>query len=312
MVAELVNASNVYLGCPFKFSFLFWFPLLHHQLIADCIFTSNEDQLSSLITAKNPPYTIIIIFISIMSVSICLYIISIMISYVWRRKKYSVEGWCYTDAMYTLSSIILENLKSTPKVKWAYRQAPNILMLCHLAPCMQVTFEIFTRRNHTIPHNIQVAPCPPMKKKVVGRRPSGSEWMGIRAEYEAESIYCVLWQPIKVQRSLLFHAFPQNLITNMFMFSNIRSVQDLFHMRAKKLFDPKKVVTFGCFWCAHNRLWLQPGQSASSLFHNDQIQNSPPINIQNPCHGFSFLLKHLYFFGNQSDLSTLQECKINF
>ena len=143
-------------------------------------------------------------------------------------------------------------------------------------------------------------------------RLSGSEWMGIRAEYEAESIYCVLWQPIKVQSSLLFHAFPQNLITNMFMFSNIRSVQDLFHMRAKKLFDPKKVVTFGCFWCAHNRLWLQPGQSASSLFHNDQIQNSPPINIQHPCHGFSFLLKHLYFFGNQSDLSTLQECKINF
>ena len=219
-----------------KFSFLFWFPLLHHQLIADCIFTSNEDQLSSLITAKNPPYTIIIIFISIMSVSICLYIISIMISYVWRRKKYSVEGWCYTDAMYTLSSIILENLKSTPKVKWAYRQAPNILMLCHLTPCMQVTFEIFTRQNHTILHNIQVVPCPPMKKKVVGRRPSGSEWMGIRAEYEAESIYCVLWQPIKVQSSLLFHAFPQNLITNMFMFSNIRSVQNLFSHESKKTF----------------------------------------------------------------------------
>ena len=267
MVAELVNASNVYLGCPFKFSFLFWFPLLHHQLIADCIFTSNEDQLGALITAKNPPYTIIIIFISIMSVSICLYIIDIMISYAWRRKK--IIQWKARLMLYWY--IILENLKSTPKVKWAYRQAPNILMLCHLTPCMQVTFEIFTRQSHTILHNIQVVPCPPMKKKVVGRRPSGSEWMGIRAEYEAESIYCVLWQPIKVQSSLLFHAFPRNLITNMFMFSNIRSVQDLFHMRAKKLFDPKKVVTFGCFWCAHNRLWLQPGQSASSLFHNDQI-----------------------------------------
>ena len=63
---------------------------------------------------------IIIIFIGIMSVSICWYIIGIMISYVWRRKK--IIQWKARLMLYwcnVLCSIILDNLKSTPKVKWA-------------------------------------------------------------------------------------------------------------------------------------------------------------------------------------------------